>query len=130
MYGVLDSLGYGPVDARISNNSTMVKLIFKIIIYLIPNLCFYNVVLVLECQWKVSSNPVVYDLMSEMAFQHKKINVKKIKFGLLFNVRTVVQTWLDSYSRRRNGKLVPSIQEAWKILYHTLYNCKDVYLAR
>ncbi|CAH1447364.1 unnamed protein product [Lactuca virosa] len=71
--------------------------------------------LVLECQWKVSSNPIVYDLMSKMAFQHKKINEK---------------TWLDSYSRRRNGKLVPSIQEAWKILYHTLYNCTYVYLAR
>lgn len=26
MYGVLDSLGSGPVDARISNNSTMVKI--------------------------------------------------------------------------------------------------------
>ncbi|XP_023730204.1 alpha-N-acetylglucosaminidase isoform X1 [Lactuca sativa] len=90
MYGVLDSLGSGPVDARISNNSTMV-----------------GVGMSME---GIEQNPVVYDLMSEMAFQHKKINVK---------------TWLDSYSRRRYGKSVPSIQEAWNILYHTLYNCTD-----
>ncbi|KAI3499382.1 hypothetical protein L1887_35181 [Cichorium endivia] len=90
MYGVLDSVGSGPVDARISNNSTMV-----------------GVGMSME---GIEQNPVVYDLMSEMAFQRKKIDVK---------------TWLDSYSIRRYGKFVPLLQEAWNILYHTLYNCTD-----
>ncbi|XP_024970214.1 alpha-N-acetylglucosaminidase-like isoform X2 [Cynara cardunculus var. scolymus] len=90
MYGVLDSVGSGPIEARISKNSTMV-----------------GVGMSME---GIEQNPVVYDLMSEMAFQHKKIDVKK---------------WVDSYSTRRYGKFVPSVQEAWSILYHTVYNCTD-----
>ncbi|XP_076960516.1 alpha-N-acetylglucosaminidase-like [Bidens hawaiensis] len=90
MYGYLDSVGSGPVEARISNNSTMV-----------------GVGMSME---GIEQNPVVYDLMSEMAFQHNKIGVKK---------------WVDSYPTRRYGKFVPSLQEAWNILYHTVYNCTD-----
>lgn len=26
---------------------------------------------------------------------------------------------------RRYGHLVPSIQDAWDVLYHTIYNCTD-----
>nr|XP_043616977.1 alpha-N-acetylglucosaminidase-like [Erigeron canadensis] len=90
MYGVLDSVGSGPVEARISKNSTMV-----------------GVGMSME---GIEQNPVVYDLMSEMAFQHNKIDVK---------------TWVDSYPTRRYGRFVPSLQEAWNILYHTVYNCTD-----
>ncbi|KAL8250427.1 hypothetical protein R6Q59_034120 [Mikania micrantha] len=90
MYGVLDSVGSGPVEARVSKNSTMV-----------------GVGMSME---GIEQNPVVYDLMSEMAFQHNKIDVMK---------------WVDSYSSRRYGKSVPSLKEAWNILYHTVYNCTD-----
>ncbi|KAJ0527704.1 putative alpha-N-acetylglucosaminidase [Helianthus annuus] len=90
MYGFLDSVGSGPVEARVSKNSTMV-----------------GVGMSME---GIEQNPVVYDLMSEMAFQHNKIDVMK---------------WVDSYSSRRYGKFVPSLQEAWNILYHTVYNCTD-----
>nr|GEU92850.1 hypothetical protein [Tanacetum cinerariifolium] len=90
MYGVLDSVGSGPVEARISENSTMV-----------------GVGMSME---GIEQNPVVYDLMSEMAFQHNKIDVK---------------AWVDSYPSRRYGKFVPSLQEGWNILYHTIYNCTD-----
>ncbi|KAK3030070.1 hypothetical protein RJ639_037618 [Escallonia herrerae] len=90
MYGVLDAVGSGPFEARTSENSTMV-----------------GVGMSME---GIEQNPVVYDLMSEMAFQHNKIDVK---------------TWIDLYSIRRYGRLVPSMQDAWNLLYHTVYNCTD-----
>ncbi|KAL5544367.1 hypothetical protein UlMin_008151, partial [Ulmus minor] len=58
----------------------------------------------------IEQNPVVYDLMSEMAFQGNKVDVK---------------AWIDLYPARRYGRSVPSIQDAWNILYHTIYNCTD-----
>ncbi|KAL7192045.1 hypothetical protein ACSBR2_023986 [Camellia fascicularis] len=90
MYGVLDAVGSGPIDARMSENSTMV-----------------GVGMSME---GIEQNPVVYDLMAEIAFQHIKIDVKM---------------WIDIYSRRRYGKYVSSMQDAWDILYHTVYNCTD-----
>ncbi|XP_034216171.1 alpha-N-acetylglucosaminidase-like isoform X2 [Prunus dulcis] len=90
MYGVLDAIASGPIDARTSENSTMV-----------------GVGMSME---GIEQNPIVYDLMSEMAFQHNKVDAK---------------AWIDQYSGRRYGRSVPSIQDAWNILYHTLYNCTD-----
>ncbi|XP_015068221.1 alpha-N-acetylglucosaminidase-like isoform X1 [Solanum pennellii] len=90
MYGVLDAVGSGPVEARTSENSTMV-----------------GVGMSME---GIEQNPVVYDLMSEMAFQHSPVDVK---------------AWIDLYSRRRYGRFVQPMQDAWNILYHTIYNCTD-----
>ncbi|XP_016563517.1 alpha-N-acetylglucosaminidase isoform X2 [Capsicum annuum] len=90
MYGVLDAVGSGPVEARISDNSTMV-----------------GVGISME---GIEQNPVVYDLMSEMAFQHRPVDGK---------------AWIDLYSRRRYGRFVQPMQDAWNILYHTIYNCTD-----
>lgn len=90
MYGVLDALGSGPVDARLSDNSTMV-----------------GIGMSME---GIEQNPVVYDLMGEMAFEHNKVDVK---------------AWINTYSSRRYGKFVSSMQDAWDILYHTIYNCTD-----
>ncbi|KAK1363343.1 alpha-N-acetylglucosaminidase-like [Heracleum sosnowskyi] len=90
MYGVLDAIGSGPVEARTSENSTMV-----------------GVGMSME---GIEQNPIVYDLMSEMAFQHKTIDV---------------ETWVNLYSKRRYGKFVQTMQESWNILYHTIYNCTD-----
>ncbi|MED6134837.1 hypothetical protein PIB30_040699 [Stylosanthes scabra] len=90
MYGVLDAIASGPIEARRSINSTMV-----------------GVGMSME---GIEQNPIVYDLMSEMAFQHDKIDVK---------------AWIDLYSTRRYGQSVPLIQEGWNILHHTIYNCTD-----
>ncbi|CAN0900707.1 NAGLU [Linum grandiflorum] len=90
MYGLLDSVASGPVEARLSVNSTMV-----------------GVGMSME---GIEQNPIVYDLMSEMAFQHNKVDVK---------------AWIDLYATRRYGQSVPLIQDAWNILYHTVYNCTD-----
>ncbi|MCD7469209.1 hypothetical protein HAX54_008065 [Datura stramonium] len=90
MYGVLDAVASGPIDARTSENSTMVG--------------------VGMCMEGIEHNPVVYELMPEMAFR-----------GANFQL----QGWLKSYSRRRYGKVNDQIEAAWEILYHTVYNCTD-----
>ncbi|KAI4336089.1 hypothetical protein L6164_014661 [Bauhinia variegata] len=90
MYGILDAIASGPVEARTSLNSTMV-----------------GVGMSME---GIEQNPIVYDLMSEMAFRQEKIDVK---------------AWVDQYSVRRYGRSVPLIKEAWNVLYHTVYNCTD-----
>uniref|UniRef100_A0A0D9VU65 Alpha-N-acetylglucosaminidase C-terminal domain-containing protein n=1 Tax=Leersia perrieri TaxID=77586 RepID=A0A0D9VU65_9ORYZ len=90
MYGVLDSISSGPVDARTSHNSTMVG--------------------VGMCMEGIEHNPVVYELMSEMAFRSQKVEV---------------EDWLKIYSYRRYGQSNVDIEKAWGILYHTIYNCTD-----
>lgn len=90
MYGLLDAIASGPVDSRISQNSTMVG--------------------VGMCMEGIEHNPVVYELMSEMAFRSEKVHVEK---------------WIKSYSERRYGKVIPKLEQAWDILYRTLYNCTD-----
>ncbi|KAL8227831.1 hypothetical protein R6Q57_015415 [Mikania cordata] len=90
MYGVLDTLASGPIDARISDNSTMVG--------------------VGMCMEGIEHNPVVYELMSEMAYQKDKVNV---------------EDWLKIYSRRRYGKAVKQAESAWEILHQSIYNCSD-----
>ncbi|KAH9775992.1 alpha-N-acetylglucosaminidase [Citrus sinensis] len=95
MYGILDSIAFGPVEARTSENTTMASL--------------FNVGVGMSMEG-IEQNPVVYDLMSEMAFQHEKVDVK---------------AWINQYSVRRYGRSVPAIQDAWNVLYHTVYNCTD-----
>ncbi|TMW96592.1 hypothetical protein EJD97_007133 [Solanum chilense] len=90
MYGVLDAVASGPIDARTSENSTMVG--------------------VGMCMEGIEHNPVVYELMPEMAFRGGNFQL---------------QGWLKSYSRRRYGKVNDQIEAAWEILYHTIYNCTD-----
>ncbi|ESW20891.1 hypothetical protein PHAVU_005G023300 [Phaseolus vulgaris] len=90
MYGTLDAISSGPVDARFSANSTMVG--------------------VGMCMEGIEHNPIVYELMSEMAFRDKKVEVPE---------------WIKSYCNRRYGKVVHEVEAAWEILYHTIYNCTD-----
>ncbi|CAA6663543.1 unnamed protein product [Spirodela intermedia] len=90
MYGILDVIASGPLNAHESENSTMVG--------------------VGMCMEGIEQNPVVYELMSEMAFRSQEVQLKG---------------WLKSYSKRRYGKSVPEIETAWEILYQTIYNCTD-----
>ncbi|EYU27032.1 hypothetical protein ABFS82_02G117000 [Erythranthe guttata] len=90
MYGVLDAVASGPIDARTSNNSTMIG--------------------VGMCMEGIEQNPVVYELMSEMAFRNDSVQLEE---------------WLTTYSRRRYGKSVNEVESAWKILHRTIYNCTD-----
>ncbi|KAK3038800.1 hypothetical protein RJ639_027387, partial [Escallonia herrerae] len=90
MYGILDAVASGPIDARRSENSTMV-----------------GVGMYME---GIEQNPIVYDLMSEMAFRSDRVQLEE---------------WLKTYSRRRYGKTVNQIEAAWEILHQTVYNCTD-----
>ncbi|KAE8735017.1 hypothetical protein F3Y22_tig00000495pilonHSYRG00003 [Hibiscus syriacus] len=90
MYGILDAIASGPIEALKSENTTMV-----------------GIGMSME---GIEQNPIVYDLMSEMAFQHKKVNV---------------EAWIELYIARRYGQSFPLIRDAWSILYHTIYNCTD-----
>ncbi|RLN17672.1 alpha-N-acetylglucosaminidase isoform X1 [Panicum miliaceum] len=56
MYGILDSVASGPIDAHTSYNSTMIG--------------------VGMCMEGIEQNPVVYELTSEMAFRDKKVEVE------------------------------------------------------
>ncbi|KAK9981924.1 hypothetical protein SO802_035212 [Lithocarpus litseifolius] len=91
MYGILDAISSGLVDACVGKNSTMVG--------------------VGMCMEGIEQNPVVYELISEMAFRSKKVQLLE---------------WLKSYSHRRYGKAIHQVEAAWEILYHTIYNCTDV----
>ncbi|XP_078446491.1 alpha-N-acetylglucosaminidase family / NAGLU family [Wolffia australiana] len=90
MYGILDTIASDPIDSRESQNSTMIG--------------------VGMCMEGIEQNPVVYDLMSEMAFRSEKVQLEK---------------WVKNYSQRRYGKSIPEIEMAWKILHRTIYNCTD-----
>ncbi|KAL0910940.1 hypothetical protein M5K25_019037 [Dendrobium thyrsiflorum] len=90
MYGILDEISSGPIDARVSQNSTMVG--------------------VGMCMEGIEHNPVIYELMPEMAFRNHNIQI---------------EGWLKNYSFRRYGQANHHTEEAWKILYHTIYNCTD-----
>nr|XP_043623861.1 alpha-N-acetylglucosaminidase isoform X1 [Erigeron canadensis] len=90
MYGVLDTLASGPIVARLSENSTMVG--------------------VGMCMEGIEHNPVVYELMPEMAFRKDKVHVEE---------------WLNIYSHRRYGKTVKQAESAWEILHRSIYNCSD-----
>ncbi|GLT52459.1 hypothetical protein SLA2020_257990 [Shorea laevis] len=90
MYGILDSVASGPIEALSSVNSTMV-----------------GIGMSME---GIEQNSVVYDLMAEMAFQHKKVNVTAC---------------IDRYPARHYGQTLALVQDAWNILYHTIYNCTN-----
>ncbi|KAL0307534.1 UNVERIFIED_CONTAM: Alpha-N-acetylglucosaminidase, partial [Sesamum angustifolium] len=90
MYGILDAVASGPIDARVSKNSTMIG--------------------VGMCMEGIEHNPIVYELMSEMAFRSDPLQLEE---------------WLTTYSLRRYGKSVQQVEAAWKILHHTIYNCTD-----
>ncbi|XP_030965628.1 alpha-N-acetylglucosaminidase-like [Quercus lobata] len=55
MYSIFDAISSGPVDARVIKNSTMVG--------------------VGMCMEGIEQNPVVYELMSEMAFWSEKVQL-------------------------------------------------------
>ena len=47
------------------------------------------------------------------------------QFFLAWSVLYYFQVWVETYPTRRYGKPVKGLQDAWWILYHTLYNCTD-----
>ena len=54
------------------------------------------------------NNPVMFELMSELPWRTEKITK---------------ETWLREYVRARYGVDEPQVQEAWRILSESIYNC-------
>ncbi|KAK6140422.1 hypothetical protein DH2020_025832 [Rehmannia glutinosa] len=105
MYGILNAVASGPIDARVSENSTMS--LPHPILQFTKTLRQIGVGM---CMEGIEQNPVVYELMSEMAFRSDRFQLEE---------------WLTTYSRRRYGKSVYQVEDAWKILHRTIYNCSD-----
>lgn len=55
------------------------------------------------------TNPIVYELAAEMAWHSRKPDVGE---------------WLQDYATARYGMNDPKMQEAWKVLYATVYGKK------
>lgn len=56
----------------------------------------------------IENNPVVYELLFELPWYDKKVNV---------------ENWLEQYIRSRYGESNEEIEKAWKILHNTVYKC-------
>ncbi|KAK4476362.1 hypothetical protein RD792_015511 [Penstemon davidsonii] len=113
-YGTIDAVASGPIDARVSENSTMVSFSYSCLLILDFYIRIHNLLSgqigVGMCMEGIEQNPVVYELMSEMAFRSDPLQLEE---------------WLTTYSRRRYGKSVDQVEAAWKILHRTIYNCTD-----
>ncbi|KAF4395977.1 hypothetical protein F8388_013146 [Cannabis sativa] len=94
MYGILDAIASRSIDARTSENSTMA-----------------NVVGVGMSMEGIKQNPIVYDLMSEMAFLHKIVDVKLQLTPLLGNYDIVQQPKNVSDLARKNVHFYMFIDE-------------------
>ncbi|KAL0357556.1 UNVERIFIED_CONTAM: Alpha-N-acetylglucosaminidase [Sesamum calycinum] len=105
MYGIVDSVGSGPIDARLSPNSTMASLL---------NQTHVGVGMSME---GIEQNPVVYDLMSEMAFRQDRVNIKRAFFALIF---FAPETGLVGYfSHARSQKFLKSpVEDLDTLLWH------------
>ncbi|KAH0975576.1 hypothetical protein GBA52_017475 [Prunus armeniaca] len=79
MYGVLDAIASGPIDARTSENSTMAHIFHTV------SITFLKVGVGMSMEG-IEQNPIVYDLMSEMAFQHNKVDAK-VSLDFIYNRR-------------------------------------------
>ena len=55
-------------------------------------------------------NPLVFDQMYEMAWHNKPLDLHR---------------WVEGYARRRYGKSIPAVTQAWKILIDTVYSCNN-----
>lgn len=59
----------------------------------------------------IENNPVMYELLLELPWRTEKISREE---------------WVKSYVRARYGADDPQLQEAWRILSETAYNCPEI----
>lgn len=55
----------------------------------------------------VNNNPVVYDLLFEMAWHNEPVDIRQ---------------WLHGYAEYRYGKTTPELDRAWQLLLETVYS--------
>ncbi|RLN39237.1 alpha-N-acetylglucosaminidase isoform X1 [Panicum miliaceum] len=88
MYGILDSVASGPIDAHMSNNSTMIG--------------------VGMCLEGIEQNPVVYELTSEMAFRDKKVEVEDYNKDYIVEFPDISPSSFSSQLSKRRGMSIQS----------------------
>ncbi|XP_064779770.1 alpha-N-acetylglucosaminidase [Oncorhynchus masou masou] len=88
LFGTVESINSGPFDALAFPNSTLVGL------GLAPE--------------GIEQNPVVYELMSELAWRKEPVNLAK---------------WVSLYAVRRYGSTHENLTAAWRLLFGSVYNC-------
>ncbi|XP_062331478.1 alpha-N-acetylglucosaminidase [Osmerus eperlanus] len=88
LFGTVDRINFGPFEALNFPNSTLVGL------GLTPE--------------GIEQNPVVYELMSELAWRKQPVNLAK---------------WVSLYATRRYGSTHENLAVAWKLLFRSIYNC-------
>lgn len=88
LFGTVESINSGPFQALSFPNSTIVG------IGMTPE--------------GIEQNPVIYDLMSELAWRKEPVNLAK---------------WVSLYAVRRYGSMDANLTAAWKLLFFSVYNC-------
>ncbi|XP_035260693.1 alpha-N-acetylglucosaminidase [Anguilla anguilla] len=88
LFGTVESINMGPFEALQYPNSTLVGL------GMAPE--------------GIEQNPVVYELMSELAWRKEPVNLGK---------------WVSLYAARRYGNTTENLATAWKLLFRSVYNC-------
>ena len=61
----------------------------------------------------IENNPVIYDLMAEMAWRDKTVDIEK---------------WITQYSQRRYGYDSDALNKAWQIMARTVYTGPSSYI--
>lgn len=87
-FGTVESINSGPFNALHFPNSTLVG------IGMTPE--------------GIEQNPVIYELMSELAWRKEPVNLSK---------------WASLYAVRRYGSTQENLTTAWKLLFSSVYNC-------
>ncbi|XP_061562460.1 alpha-N-acetylglucosaminidase isoform X1 [Phycodurus eques] len=88
LFGTVESINSGPFKASHFPNSTMVG------VGMSPE--------------GIEQNPVMYELMSELAWRKEPVNLVK---------------WASLYAVRRYGTTRDSLITAWRLLFSSVYNC-------
>ncbi|TRY96525.1 hypothetical protein DNTS_017767, partial [Danionella cerebrum] len=88
LFGTIESINSDPFNAMHFPNSTLVGL------GMTPE--------------GIEQNPVVYELMSELAWRKEPVNLYK---------------WVSLYALRRYGTMDENLTLAWQLLFHSVYNC-------
>ncbi|XP_076826450.1 alpha-N-acetylglucosaminidase [Brachyhypopomus gauderio] len=88
LFGAVERINSGPFEALRFPNSTLVGL------GVAPE--------------GIGQNPVVYDLMTEMAWRRGPVDLAE---------------WASQYAARRYGSQEASLSVAWQLLFRSVYNC-------
>lgn len=88
LFGTVESINSGPFKALHYPNSTLVG------IGMTPE--------------GIEQNPVIYELMSELAWRKEPVNLSK---------------WVSLYASRRYGSTQENLSAAWRLLLSSVYNC-------